>query len=117
MNIPGRLFHSSPPENRSSISSEGLILGHSDAAVLSREMGDPDWMIAGAIFLTSSPEDIDAVDVWEVDVLGLALEPDDTTECPHEGVSWWQVRQPICPSRLTLHRAATHRPVSISPGI
>jgi len=117
MKFTERMFHSSPPESRTSIGLVGLVLYLSDAAQIAKEMGEPDWMSAGAIFLTSSPEDIDAVDVWEVDVSGLALEPDDTTECPHEGVSWWQVRQPICPSRLTLHRAATHRPVSISPGV
>lgn len=110
------LYHSSPPENRVSIGLLGLTLYLSEAAQTAKEMGDPDWMEAGSVFFSSTPEDVAAVDIWAVDVRGLDIEPDDTTECPHDGETWWQLRQPIPAARLTLYRAAA-KPDPISPRI
>lgn len=102
---PKLVYHSSPPSRRESIRRQGLSPEFSEAAELARETGLPDWRAYGSVFFSSAPEENLRVDVWAVEAGGLRLEPDDTTDCPNEGESWWQLRGRIIePSRLTLLR-------------
>lgn len=54
------------------------------------------------IYFTDNREDIDErFDMWEVDVRGLKLHPDETTDWP-EGHVWWVTYDEVGPERLRL---------------
>jgi hypothetical protein len=85
------LYHFADPANRESILSNGLLRSKSQA-------------FEGAIFFTDTvnPKEAGSSDVWEVNVDGLELEPDWTTE-PFDNEAWFVAfEQDIEPARLTL---------------
>jgi len=97
------LYHSAPPAARDSILSEGLHRRHSETAGIAREAGEPGWDSFGHVFLTDRPEENPDIDVWEVDASGLEVAPDDTTDCPNPGETWWKILgEGVPPSRLRL---------------
>lgn len=90
---PEFLFHVSPAENRASIFSSGLL-------------ASKDQTGAGAVFLTDLETSFSAeegVDQWSVDVRGLELAEDWTTdqEIGQFG-RWWMYFGDIDPARLSL---------------
>lgn len=107
---PRILYHSAPAHARESIEARGLLVSGSEAAMLAREAGDPAWEEAGAVFLSSRPEANGQVDVWAVEAAGLDVVPDDTTECPNPGESWWMLSGDVPASRMSLFTAASLRP-------
>lgn len=91
------MFHWAPRVCRAEIQTRGLL----PATML----GDPDgWKY---VFLTdAAPAHVDASeDVWQVDVSGLELEPDEGRErwlLTGSGPRWWMHHGPIPTERLTL---------------
>jgi len=104
---PSTLYHYSPRENRESIMQHGLMRSSSETAQIAKEMGEPNWHEAGGIFFSDTyekPENPEAIDLWEVDVRGLNLERDETTDHDHLGEKWyvdWE-SESIAPERLNL---------------
>ena len=88
--MPATLYHFSDPANRESILSNGLLLSKSQA-------------LEGAIFLTDTvnPKEYGGSDVWSVNVDGLELEPDWTTES-FDNEEWFVIFDNVEPTRLTL---------------
>lgn len=75
-------YHQSDIKNRESIFEHGLSTKFS----LLHEDGDD---LSGLTFLTDvMPEPSSSFDIWEVNVDGLRLERDDTTD-PPEGENWY----------------------------
>lgn len=111
---PATLYHVSPIGNRESIIDHGLLLSKSEASAVSREMGEE--VEAGGIFFTNTltHERPHMFDVWEVDVRGLELERDETTDHDHLGEQWWVCYEDISPDRLNLlsDRIITEAPIA-----
>lgn len=98
---PSVLYHQAPVAARARIL--GLGLQHpcdipADAGI---EMCSDDEAVG--IYFTDNATDIDdRCDLWEVDVRGLSLEPDETTDWP-EGHTWWVTYQDeVGPERVKL---------------
>ena len=96
---PDVMYHGTDSANRESIQTKGLLLAKSEAAQLG---GD------GAIFLSENkyshhPES--GIDEWAVDIRGLELFADDTTDPEDETDTWWQCFENIPPQRLKLVHA------------
>ncbi len=93
------LYHSTSREKRASIQQNGLLSEKSYSA----ESGG-----IGSVFFDSLPgSPNETIDIWEVDVTGLSLEPDDTTAVPDDpewsGHTWWALyAQDVSPERLRL---------------
>jgi hypothetical protein len=88
------LYHLSPSEKRLSILRLGLLARLSQAA-------------ENAVFFDSLPTFQPGFDTWQVDVRGLAIEPDDTTDFSgtpeFKGHEWWVLYgADVPPERLTL---------------
>ena len=103
---PAVMYHNSPPENRESILREGLRHSYSEAAGAAEDAGDDPAMGRG-IFLDTVPSRSGNIDTWRVDVSGLELERDDTTDISgtpeYDGHEWWVTYgDDIPPSRLKL---------------
>jgi len=62
----------------------GLDAQYSDAALTA----GADYVGGGGLFLSSTPSS-SGIDVWAVNVEGLALERDQTTDHDHLGEQWW----------------------------
>lgn len=105
-NTPTTLYHIAPVVMRDSISQEGLVhpmdLHQSwhETGLVGSDAG------AVGIYFTDIPDASPEFDCWEVDVRGLQLEPDQTTDVP-EGQNWFVTYRDrkVDPSRLKLiHR-------------
>ena len=95
---PKMAYHLSPTKNRQNILKYGLLASKGDAAL----MGG-----TGGIFFDSVPTSDNGFDTWAVNLKGLNVEPDDTTDISNSpewtGHSWWVVwGQDISPDRLKL---------------
>lgn len=94
---PKVVYHGSSPENRQSILQHGLLASKSDAAQLGGH---------GVLFFDDKLDTQKGIDEWEVNVEGLDLEPDDTTDISNnpdwEGHTWWAYYGDIPPERLKL---------------
>lgn len=102
--ISNILYHNSSVKNREAIFQHGLQRANSETAELAREMGEADWQMAGGIFFTDTCKPEPGIDVWEVDISGLPLETDETTDHGHLDEHWfvdWE-SDVIPPSRLNL---------------
>jgi len=109
---PTVMYHATSPSHRESILRHGLQRRFSETAQVAK--GEVDWELAGGIFFSTKTKDEKAnqgCDVWEVDVRGLSLEPDDTTDVPYpedggiEGDEWWVTyNEDVPPSRLKLFK-------------
>ncbi len=101
---PSVLYHVAPTSERQSVMQHGLLRSKSYAHALAADMGiatsdDP----IGGIFFASKPIHQRNFDLWEVDVRGLHLEPDDTTDPEDPEDSWWVTYEDdIPPIRLRL---------------
>jgi GNAT superfamily N-acetyltransferase/RNA:NAD 2'-phosphotransferase (TPT1/KptA family) len=114
-NIPNKLYHQAPVSARENIKANGLIQPVDDDG-------------EGGIYFSSYPPIGTQGDVWEVDVRGLKIEPDDTTpffntdkDIEAFGAPWWVYwnQGNIPPSRLNLmtslkHAARDGEPFNIS---
>lgn len=75
----------------------------SEAALTASGMGLGADLGSGIFFCEKRPQDQSGVDIWEVDVEGLLLLPDDTTEPPDPEDVWWVHHEADVPAcRLTL---------------
>lgn len=106
VSAPRVLYHYTSRNNRDSIFQNGLLRSHSETAELAKEQGEPNWEMAGGIFLSDAyrnPKN-PAIDIWEVDTLGLPLVRDDTTDHDHLGEKWYVDWESDCipPERLNL---------------
>jgi len=109
---PTVMYHATSPANRESILSHGLQRRFSETAQVAK--GEEDWEQAGGIFFstkTKQGEPNEGCDVWAVDVSGLSLERDDTTDVPYpedggiEGDEWWVTyNEDVPPGRLRLFK-------------
>lgn len=94
---PNILYHHSPVENRESILKHGLLTMYG-----ARRGGHE------AIFLTDKPKFGGQVtDVWEVNVRGLPVQEDITTDLDYEEIekvygNWYAIYEDIPPERLRL---------------
>jgi hypothetical protein len=94
------MYHAAPTSCRASILARGLLRSLSEAERKDFDLDDSAH-ITGGIFLSSkktSPSEF--IDVWEVDVSGLDLYVDDTTEPLEPDDSYWVVYSDIPRSRL-----------------
>lgn len=91
--MPGRLYHAADPAVREQIREQGLCIRFDRTGF-------------GAVFLTdrASVTAGKGSDVWSVDVQGLSLDPDWTTDAPADGSLgvWWMSFSDIEASRLSL---------------
>ena len=109
---PTVLYHSAPSSARHSIRRHGLLRSKSETHQLAIEQGETDGPYGG-IFFASKPieKDSPGADLWQVDVRGLHLVPDDTTDSPWEAGgdtddTWWVTyTEDVPPSRLKLMRS------------
>lgn len=96
--MPSVLYHHSHPNNRQSILQHGLLKKYDANA-------DPNDSMLGGIFFSNKPDFTTRSDVWEVDVRGLPVEEDPTTQVPPESSAdeaWYVVYQDIPPNRIKL---------------
>jgi hypothetical protein len=92
---PTHMYHASPTSNRSSIQQRGLRL---DASPAYQAGG---W--GGIFFSTKKGTDAQwGIDQWRVDVRGLKLMPDETTDPEDPEDEWYYVMVDVPPSRLVL---------------
>lgn len=97
--VPAILYHQAPPAARERIAKLGLQHPRDIPGDLGIEMSNDETV---GIFFTDNPENGPRSDLWEVDVRGLHLVPDDTTDWP-EGHTWWVTYQDeVGPERLKL---------------
>ena len=97
-----RMYHAAPAICRTSILARGLVKSLSEAEREAFDLDDSAH-ITGGIFLSSKKASAsEFIDVWEVDVSGLDLYVDDTTEPLEPDDSYWVVYTDIPPSRLKL---------------
>jgi hypothetical protein len=87
MAAPDFLYHHTTISNRDGILRDGLLQSMSDAARLATEMGMEGG--SGIYFCEMRPEDDPRCDVWKVDVRGLVLAPDETTDPSDPDDVWW----------------------------
>lgn len=95
------LYHMSSPDNRASIRKHGLLASKSEAAQLAAEYGEEG---GNGIYFSNIPSDEGRCDIWKVNVDGLHLERDETTDHDHLGEEWWVTYSDdvVEPWRLTL---------------
>ena len=108
---PVLLYHVANTEDRQSIMQHGLLRSKSWAHMAAMERGDgitTDENPLGGIFFASKPSYQRAFDLWEVDVRGLYIEPDATTDPEYPEDTWWVTYEEITPQRLTLLHAGTN---------
>lgn len=100
---PTTLYHQSPPKMRERIGQVGLQHPCDIPDELDVPMSNEETI---GIYFTNNSNDVDRkYDMWAVDVLGLVLHPDETTDWP-EGHIWWVTYDQVGPERLTLIYAA-----------
>jgi hypothetical protein len=101
---PSVLYHASSDANRASILQHGLDARFSDAA----QTGGADYRGGGGLFFSSKPS-LSNLDVYAVDVVGIPLERDQTTDHGHLDADWWVSYEVdnIPPTRLRLLPATT----------
>lgn len=88
MDHPTILYHNTPSTHRESIWERGLLRSCSETTELAREMGEEG--VFGGIFMSAKPSaEREGFDTWAVDVSGLDILPDETTDCPDPEDSWW----------------------------
>lgn len=87
MSAPDFLFHHTLSSNRDNILHDGLLQPLSEAAQTAASMGMEGG--SGIFFCEKRPKDDPRVDIWRVDVRGLELFPDDTTEPTDSNDTWW----------------------------
>lgn len=96
---PTVLYHQAPANMRERIAQLGLQHPYDIPSDLGVEMSNDE---TSGIYFTDNRGDIDKrFDMWEVDVSGLKLHPDDTTDWP-EGHVWWVTYDEVGPERLRL---------------
>ena len=101
------MYHNAPTEARESIREKGLLVFMSDAAQAARERNEPEKGLGG-IFFDTVPTTAGRFDTWQVDVSGLDIEPDETTDISGiggewEGHEWWVLwGENVLPNRLKL---------------
>lgn len=111
LGIPPILYHSAPKSERESILRHGLLRSKSETDQLAIEQGeDLSAGPYGGIFFSTKPSDSsrEFFDTWAVDVRGLHIEPDLTTDWPEDNDPWWvSWDADIPPSRLRLIETTT----------
>lgn len=96
---PSTLYHQSPSNMRERIAQLGLQHPYNIPSDLGVEMSNDETQ---GIYFTYNREDVDKrFDMWEVDVRGLTLHPDETTDWP-DGHTWWVTYDEVGPERLQL---------------
>ena len=110
---PDVMYHGTSSANRTSVQANGLLAGVSYVA----QSGG-----FGVVFLSEKTDDYNPdsyIDIWEVDVRGLALEADGTTVPEDDTDNWWQFFGDIPPQRLKLvypgKTVAREAPVTETP--
>jgi hypothetical protein len=103
---PTMLYHSAPTSDRDSIRKEGLLRSKSHAHRQAMAIGfTPEEGPFGGIFFASKPTNQTAhgIDTWAVNVQGLHLQSDDTTDSDDAEDTWWVTYdEDVMPDRLTL---------------
>jgi len=92
--IPNILYHNSSPKNRQSILTNGLRVKYGS------EAGGH-----AGIFFSNKPDFTTRSDAWQVNVQGLDIEEDSTTQVPPEypeDEKWYACYQDIPPDRIKL---------------
>lgn len=78
---PTTLYHETQTSRRESIEREGICRKYSETAMVAQEMGEPDWEEYGGIFFSNKKSYRRlGFDCWKIDVTGLRLKRDDTTQ-------------------------------------
>lgn len=96
---PTVLYHQAPVAQRNRIAEIGLQHPYEIPQELGVEMSNDETQ---GIYFTDNAEDIDPrYDMWAVDVRGLALHPDETTDWP-DGHEWSVTYDQVGPERLRL---------------
>jgi len=93
INHPLYMYHVASPENRISIEKNGLLSSKS-------YFYDEDDGGHGGIFFHSKYVSQYGMDTWKVDVMGLPIENDETTDTSEEWYVLWN--QDVTPDRLEL---------------
>jgi hypothetical protein len=100
-----RVYHAAPATCRASILSQGLVTSLPEADRQAFDLEESAHITGGIFFSSKRPTESEFIDVWEVDVSGLDLYVDDTTEPLEPDDSYWVVYTDIPPSRLKLLHA------------
>jgi len=88
---PSVMYHYTASENRARIRRRGLVPGRAGGVYMATKL-DPNHGTG---------------DIWEVDVSGLRLDPDHTTDPPDPDDTWWVFWNIVKPARLRLIRQGT----------
>ncbi len=97
------LYHSAPPEYRKRIMKLGLQHPYQMKKLRNTDHIGAEIDAAGIYFTDTKPDD-PRYDTWAVDVRGLTLEPDETTDWPYPE-TWWFTYDQVGPERLKLIQA------------
>ena len=102
-------YHDSDVMNRESIMKHGLS---TEFALAAHD---------GIFFHTKLTQESRYTDVWEADLTGYDVEPDETTDIAdnpeYEGDSWWVVWQTIPPERLKLVKSGKMHTATADPDV
>lgn len=102
---PTILYHASNAADRESIMRDGLLRSRSEAHQTAMDGGfSEDEGPFGGIFFSSKIEQRKhGIDTWQVDVRGLHIQPDDTTDPEDPDDTWWVTYdEDVSPERLKL---------------